>query len=106
MNPRHVPPHLLTGADRDAYLDAQWRPSPAFVGPVMPPMIAWQRAGEPGFPFHWGGGPYAEERTAIWGGKAPPVDIEWHRRVYDMNKHLADDLRIGRGVKAGCLFVN
>lgn len=52
------------------------------------------------------GGPYAEERTAIWGGKAPPVDIEWHRRVYDMNKHLADDLRIGRGVKAGCLFVN
>jgi hypothetical protein len=58
MKPKHVPPHLLTGAERDAYLDAQWRPSPTFVGPVMPPMIAWQRAGEPGFPFHWGGGPY------------------------------------------------
>ena len=23
-----------------------------FIGPVIPPMIAWQRAGEPGFPYH------------------------------------------------------
>jgi hypothetical protein len=26
-------------------------------GPHMPPMIAWQRAGEPGWPFNWHGGP-------------------------------------------------
>jgi hypothetical protein len=25
--------------------------------PVIPPMIAWQRAGEPGWPFHHPGGP-------------------------------------------------
>jgi hypothetical protein len=24
----------------------------------MPPMIAWVRAGEPGFPFHHSGGPF------------------------------------------------
>jgi hypothetical protein len=24
-----------------------WRPRPNFIGPSMPPMIAWQRAGEP-----------------------------------------------------------
>lgn len=24
-----------------------------FIGPVEPPMIRWQRAGEPGWPFHW-----------------------------------------------------
>ncbi len=52
------------------------------------------------------GRPYAEERSPIWGGKAPPVDIEWHRRVYDMNKELANDLRIGCGVKAGRPFLN
>lgn len=23
------------------------------LGPFMPPMIAWQRRGEPGWPFHW-----------------------------------------------------
>jgi hypothetical protein len=55
--PKRVHSHLLTGAERDAYLDAQWRPFSAFIGPLMPPMIAWQRAGEPGFPFHWDGGP-------------------------------------------------
>lgn len=32
-------------------------PPTGLIGPVMPPMIAWQRAGEPGFPFHWSGGP-------------------------------------------------
>ena len=47
----------LAGAELDAYLDAHWRPFPAFVGPVMPPMIAWRLAGEPGFPFHHHGGP-------------------------------------------------
>jgi hypothetical protein len=52
--PKRVPPHLLTGADLDAYLDAQWRPSPAFVGPVMPPMIAWMLRGAPLWPC----GPY------------------------------------------------
>ena len=33
--------------------DALWRPSPGFVGPVMPPMTDWQRRGEPrdGFLF-------------------------------------------------------
>lgn len=52
--PKRVPPHLLTGAELDAYLDAQWRPSPAFVGPLMPPMIAWMLRGAPLCP----GGPY------------------------------------------------
>jgi hypothetical protein len=31
--------------------------APNFIGPVMPPMIAWQRTGEPGWPFHHAGGP-------------------------------------------------
>ena len=31
----------------DSELTELWRPHPAFVGPSMPPMIAWQRAGEP-----------------------------------------------------------
>lgn len=46
----------LKNAGPEAY-EAIWRPSPSFVGPVMPPMIAAQRAGEPGWPFHWSGGP-------------------------------------------------
>jgi hypothetical protein len=28
------------------------RPADDFVGPCMPPMIAWFRAGEPGWPYH------------------------------------------------------
>lgn len=32
-------------------LTESWRPRPDFVGPSMPPMIAWQRAGEPGYAF-------------------------------------------------------
>lgn len=40
--------------ERDAYLDAIWRPFPAFIGPVMPPMIAWLKRGGPFHP----GGPY------------------------------------------------
>lgn len=27
--------------------DAIWRPSQGFIGPVEPPMIAWQRRGSP-----------------------------------------------------------
>lgn len=39
-------------------LDLLWRDGRAhFIGPVGPPMILWQMAGEPGFPFHWPGGP-------------------------------------------------
>ena len=38
---RHI--RLLTGAE----LTEIWPPFPAFVGPSMPPMIAWQRRGEP-----------------------------------------------------------
>jgi hypothetical protein len=38
--------------------DALLRPFPEFIGPSMPPMIAWVRAGEPGFPFHHSGGPF------------------------------------------------
>jgi hypothetical protein len=45
MKPKHVPPHLLTGAERDAYLDARLRPFSAFIGPLMPPMIAWLKRG-------------------------------------------------------------
>ena len=41
-------------AKLDAYLDAQWRPFPAFIGPVMPPMIAWLKRGGQFHP----GGPY------------------------------------------------
>ena len=26
---------------------------PDLIGPAEPPMIRWQRAGEPGFPFRW-----------------------------------------------------
>lgn len=40
--------NLLTGAE----LTELWRPRPDFVGPSMPPMIAWQRAGEPGASWH------------------------------------------------------
>lgn len=29
----------------------------AVYGPHIPPMLLWQRLGEPGFPFHWPGGP-------------------------------------------------
>jgi hypothetical protein len=43
-----------TTAELDAWLDAQWRPAPNFVGPVMPPMIAWMLRGAP----LWPGGPY------------------------------------------------
>ncbi len=28
------------------------RPAADFIGPCVPPMIAWQLAGEPGWPFH------------------------------------------------------
>lgn len=31
----------------DDGLDELWRPSPEFIGPVMPPMIAWLLAGRP-----------------------------------------------------------
>jgi hypothetical protein len=34
---------LLTPSD----LTELWRPRPDFIGPSMPPMIAYQRAGEP-----------------------------------------------------------
>jgi hypothetical protein len=34
-----------------------WRPNPSLIGPVMSPMIAWQRAGEPGWPWEWNGKP-------------------------------------------------
>lgn len=27
------------------------------IGPRLPPMIAWQRAGEPGWPLNYDGGP-------------------------------------------------
>jgi hypothetical protein len=48
-----------------------WRPSPGFIGPSMPPMVAWQRAGEPGWPFNrpeW----ISEARWAGIEGRAPP----------------------------------
>jgi len=33
-------------------------PAPdGFIGPIEPPMIRWQREGEPGWPFDWPGGP-------------------------------------------------
>jgi hypothetical protein len=28
-------------------LDELWRPASAFVGPMMPPMVAWLKAGRP-----------------------------------------------------------
>jgi hypothetical protein len=28
-------------------LDAIWRPDPAFIGPVEPPMVRWIRIGSP-----------------------------------------------------------
>jgi hypothetical protein len=42
VKPRKPPP--LPGR---AELDALWRPDPAFVGPVEPPMIRWMREGRP-----------------------------------------------------------
>jgi hypothetical protein len=56
--------------------DALLRPFPAFVGPVMPTMIAWQRAGEPGWPFHYPGGPM-------------PGTINW---VAGEQKHLPEEV--------------
>ena len=37
--------------------------------------------------------PNTEEGTLLWGGEPPPFDEAWHRRVDDLNKELADDLR-------------
>lgn len=51
------------------------------------------------------GGPHAEERAAMWRGKPPPFDWEWHRRVYDMNKELFNNLSIGAGIKKSRLFI-
>ena len=31
----------------DLEFTEMWRPRPGFIGPSMPPMIAWQRNGEP-----------------------------------------------------------
>ena len=43
-----------------AKLEASWREregGKSFIGPVAPHMWLWQKRGEPGFPFHWDGGP-------------------------------------------------
>jgi hypothetical protein len=36
----------------DLELAELWRPYPEFIGPSAPPLLAWQKAGEPGWPFH------------------------------------------------------
>jgi hypothetical protein len=46
-------------------------------------------------------GPNPEERSVIWEGKPQPVDESWHRRMYDVNKELADDLSRGVRIVAG-----
>ena len=40
MTKRFIPP-------THAELTERWRPHPDFIGPSMPPMIAWQKRGEP-----------------------------------------------------------
>lgn len=47
--------------------------------------------------------PDPEERFALWEGKPPPFDEVWHRRMYDMNKELADRLRNCSTIKVGRL---
>jgi hypothetical protein len=37
------------------------------IAPVIPPMVAWQRASEPGWPFHHPGGPLPGALTWIAG---------------------------------------
>ena len=37
------------------------------IGPVMPPMVAWQRKGEPGWPFRHPGGPMPGSFTWVSG---------------------------------------
>jgi hypothetical protein len=33
------------------------------------------------------------ERASMWIMDPPPLDEDWHRRVYDINKDIVDDLR-------------
>ena len=47
------------------------------------------------------GGPNAIERTFIRRGKSPPRNEIWHRRTYDLNKELADDLRRNMRIEVG-----
>ena len=63
--PRHrgLPPQAKRGDKTpwtDAELEAYWRPSPDFVGPVAPPMWLWLRDLE------------AQERWKIQTNLAPP----------------------------------
>lgn len=51
--------------------------------------------------FGWG--PDTEERSSVWKGKPEPFDEVWHRRMYDMNKEIADDLSRCATVKVGRL---
>jgi hypothetical protein len=60
-----------------------WRPHPDAIGPYMPPQIAWQRAGEPGWPFHYEGGPLPGTINAADVGRPGPqmtateVEARW-----------------------------
>lgn len=53
---------VLTGLE----LTEVWRPHPDFIGPSMPPMIAWQRRGSP--------------------------EDDWQRRARERATRIADNL--------------
>lgn len=46
--------------------------------------------------------PNPEDRLPGGEGKTPSTHEAWHRRTYDMNKELAEDLRRGMTIKIGC----
>lgn len=59
-------------------------------------------AGRP-FDTEPGGRPDAEERAALWDGEPPPIDDEWIRRSYNLNKEIADYLSGRVTIKIGRL---
>ena len=68
MNEFDTRPFLkLDPSEWGPMLEAQWRPFPAFVGPVMPPMIAWLKRGGQ---FH-SGGPYPGTINYVAQGELP-----------------------------------
>jgi hypothetical protein len=74
------------------------------IGDVVGGDIVKRSAG----PFDAGSSwrPDAKERSIMWLGEPPPFNEAWHRRVYDMNKQLADDLCGGIAVEGSSIITN
>ena len=51
-----------------------------------PPMIAWQEAGEPGWPFHWPGGPLPGTINYVDGGVIKPSAIVGEQLALDFSE--------------------